>query len=71
MDGQPSAKSRGGRRSDGTADHQLPSSVGELLEPSGKGTLEAGPRMVLGSERSEERSRMTIDGFGVLPVPLA
>lgn len=36
--GQPSAQSRGGRRAiDGTADHQLPSSVGELLEPNGEG----------------------------------
>lgn len=34
----------GGRRSDGAVDHQLPSSVSELLEPNGKGVPEVVPR---------------------------
>lgn len=69
--GRPSANSRGGERSDGGRDSQLPNSVGELLgslEPNGNGVQ----GMVLSSEWSEVRSRMILEGFGLLSgVPLA
>lgn len=68
--GQPRAK-RGGRRSDGVVDHQLPSSISELLEPNGKGAPEVVPRRGAGGREVRGEKQHDSRGIGFLPVPLA